>query len=128
MPEPDPLRRAFDHAYLSISERVWLLSPQQQSTHMLHRVCTLARSFRMPQRLCIATHPHASPDEYAKMAALATMPEADIDACVNAFHARHADHPYPAALFDPLGRVGRWPASRLRLPVAPEPIALARSA
>jgi hypothetical protein len=108
-PEPCPLRRAFDHAYLSMSERVRRLSLQRQSKQMLHRVCILAKSFRMPERLPIATHPHVSPTEYVRMAALATVPEADIDALIDDFHAQHADHPFPAALLDPLGRVGRWP-------------------
>jgi hypothetical protein len=127
-PEPFPLRHAFTHAYLSIDARVWQLSLQQQSLLLLHRVCTLARNFRMPERLTIATHPHVSPDEYVKMAALATILEAEIDGLVSDFHARYADHMFPAAIFDPLGRVGRWPASRPRSQPIPEPIVLARSA
>jgi hypothetical protein len=43
------------------------------------------------------------------MAALATVPDADLDALIDDFRASYPDHPYPAALFDPAGRMGRWP-------------------
>lgn len=59
-PEPYPLRRAFDNAYLSVSQRVWCLSPSQQSGQLLRRVCIMAKSFHMPKRLCAATHARPS--------------------------------------------------------------------
>jgi hypothetical protein len=43
------------------------------------------------------------------MATLASASDAEVDACLIDFHARHAQHAYPAALLDPAGRIGRWP-------------------
>jgi hypothetical protein len=82
---------------------------QQQSVQMMRRVCTLARSFRMPERLHITTHPHVSPTEYVRLGAMAAIPEAGLDALIDDFHAQHADHSFPVSLLDPMERVGRWP-------------------
>ena len=108
LPEPQPMRRAFDHVYLADAS-LWDLPSRQRSKEVLRRVALLARSFRLPARLSIVTHSHACPTEYVRMAALAGASDADIDAFLVDYHAQHAQHPYPAALFDPAGRTGRWP-------------------
>jgi hypothetical protein len=108
-PEPHPLARAFSHVYLSADEKYWSLPPRARSLETLRRLFAVSRSFRMPRRLHITTHPHVNPTEYVRMAALAGTSDADVDAFLADFHARHSDHPYAAALFDPLGRHERWP-------------------
>jgi hypothetical protein len=107
-PEPTPLARAFDHIYLSADESFWRLPPLARSKETMRRAFVLSRCFRMP-RLNAATHPHVQPGEYVTMAAFASASDAEIDACLADFHARYPDHPYPAALLDPAGRMGRWP-------------------
>jgi hypothetical protein len=108
-PEPAPLARAFDHVYLTADDRFWCLPSQARSREALRRVFAVSKSFRMPPRLNVATHPHVRPAEYATLAALAGTPDAEIEACLIDFHARHAQNPYPAALLDPAGRTGPWP-------------------
>jgi hypothetical protein len=108
-PEPHPLLRAFDHIYLGADEAYWDLPSRARSLETLRRVFGLARSFRLPRRLHISTHPRVDPSEYAVMAALAGAPAIDVEACVADFHTRHAGHVFPAALLDPAGRMGRWP-------------------
>ena len=108
-PEPQPLLRAFDYVYLTAPAGLWDAEPQARSLAVLRRVFAVSRSFRMPAPMNVTTHRHADPDQYAKMAALATMPEAEVEAALVAFHTQHADHVYPAALLDPRHRTGRWP-------------------
>jgi hypothetical protein len=113
-PEPQPLLRAFDYVYLTFPTGLWDLTPHARSIAVMRRVFAVSRSFRMPPRLNVATHPHVDPAEYGTMAALASATDADIDACVTAYHAKHAGHPYPAALFDPAGRTGQSEPGRSR--------------
>jgi hypothetical protein len=57
--------------------------------------------------LNIVAHPHVRGAEYGTLAAMATID--DVDTFLTDFHAQYPHHPYPASLFDPAGRMGRWP-------------------
>jgi hypothetical protein len=107
--EPRPLQRTFDRAYLDADDDLWCLPTRQQSLLLLRRVCVLARSFRMPQRLSMATHGHVVPSEYAIMARIADTPAAEMETRIRGFHDLYPGHPYPIELLDPLRRRGRWP-------------------
>jgi hypothetical protein len=108
-PEPTPLARVFDHIYLTAEDSLWALPPLARSKEVLRRVALLSRSIPRPPRFDLAAHPRMHGAEYGTLAVLATVTDAEIDTFLADFHAQYAEHPYPASLFDPAGRVRRWP-------------------
>jgi hypothetical protein len=110
-PDPQPLLRVFDNAYLSLDERVWSLTPRACSKALLLKVVALCRS-ALPERFdiaALAANPAVDVEQYALFKALAAISSETADNIVTGWHVVHHRHPFPAALIDPRHRLRRWP-------------------
>jgi hypothetical protein len=101
-PEPCPLAGAFARAYQDIGEGCG----HAHSKAVMRRVFVLAKSFRKPSWFD-APPPRVSITEYVQMVVMSEASDAESEAFIAAFHAQHCEHPFPVALYDPLGRIGR---------------------